>query len=247
MASSSLVKKLHIKPDQRMAVVNPPAGYLQELGSLPQGVELSTQLDGQFDVVQLFVQDRAQLEKLFPAALRALKEDGLFWIAYPKQSARIETDLNRDEGWQAVYKAGLRAVAMVAIDDIWSAVRFRPDQPLSEQEIVDAQYGGKKASLRPIYEALITAAQESGPDVELAPRKSYVGLVRNKIFAVIAPSTSARLDLGLKLPGKEQGVRLAEARGFGSGSITHKVALTSVEDVDDEVVGWLREAYKSVG
>src|SRR5690606_18459382 len=146
MANSALVKKLQIKPNQRMVVVNAPAGYLEDLGSLPAGVELSTRPEGQYDAVQLFVQNRAQLEELFPAALRALKEDGLFWIAYPKQSSAMETDLNRDEGWEAVYKAGLRAVSSVAIDDTWSAVRLRPAEFSSEQEMVEAQYAGKKAA-----------------------------------------------------------------------------------------------------
>lgn len=247
MANSALVKKLQIKPDQRMVVVNAPAGYLEELGSLPAGVELSTRAEGQYDLVQLFVQNRAQLEALFPAALRALKEDGLFWIAYPKQSSAMATDLNRDAGWEAVYKAGLRAVSSVAIDDTWSVVRFRPAEFSSEQEMVEAQYASKKAALRPIYERLIAEAQALGPDVKLAPRKSYVGLMRKKIFGLIAASTNTRVDLGLKLPGKEGGARLAEAPGFGSGSITHKVALTSLDEVDGEVVGWLREAYDSVG
>jgi hypothetical protein len=83
--------------------------------------------------------------------------------------------------------------------------------------------------------------------VELAPRKSYVALVRNKIFGIIAASTVSRIDLGMRLPGKEGGARLVEAPGFGSGSITHKVALTSLEEVDEEVIGWLQEAYESVG
>ena len=89
-------------------------------------------------------------------------------------------------------------------------------------------------------------AQAFGSDVELAPRKSYVGLVRKKIFGVDRASTRTRIDLGLKLKGAEETVRLVEAPGFGSGSITHKIALSSLEDVDEELISWMQQAYDSV-
>jgi hypothetical protein len=61
MANSSFVSKLKIKPGLRVAVINSPAGFLDELGSLPEGVELSTGLEGQFDHVHLFVQVSGQV------------------------------------------------------------------------------------------------------------------------------------------------------------------------------------------
>ena len=86
-----------------------------------------------------------------------------------------------------------------------------------------------------------------GSDVELAPRKSYIGLKRKKIFGLIKASTRSRVDLGLKLKGSKYVDRLVEAPGFGSGSLTHKVALVNIKDVDDELIGWMREAYDLVG
>lgn len=90
MTNSSLVKKLKIKTGQLIAVINPPEGYIEELGSLPEGVDLSTRLEGRFDLVHLFVENSAQLGQLFPSAFQSLKEEGLLWIYYPKGSSKIK-------------------------------------------------------------------------------------------------------------------------------------------------------------
>ena len=108
----------------------------------------------------------------------------------------MQTDLSRDHGWEALHKAGQKGEALVSINDTWSAMRFRAGQITNDQEMLEAQYAGKKAKLRPIYEHLVQVAQGFGPDVEIAPRKTYVGLVRKKVFAVIKASTSSRIDLG---------------------------------------------------
>jgi hypothetical protein len=79
-----------------------------------------------FDFVQLFVRSIAELEELAPSALKSINFDGLLWFCYPKQSSKIKTDINRDSGWNVVKQAGLRPVTQVAIDDTWSALRFRP-------------------------------------------------------------------------------------------------------------------------
>jgi hypothetical protein len=247
MTISALAKKLKIKPGDRIAVINSPGGYLDDLGELPDGVETTSKLEGQFDLIHLFVQDSTELVRLFPRALKALKEESVFWVSYPKKSSKIETDLTRDQGWDVTTKLGQRPVSIVSVDETWSAVRFRKAEGATGQDAVEAQYSGGKAALKPIYDRLIQVAQGFGSDVELAPRKTYVGLTRGKMFGVIKPSTKTRLDLGLVLKGKGAGDRLVEALGFGSGSITHKVALSRLEDVDEEIVGWLKEAYDGVG
>jgi hypothetical protein len=78
------------------------------------------------DFVQLFVRDSAELAQHAPAALAAIKPDGVLWIAYPKQSAKVKTDITRDRGWEPVIAAGLRPVTQIAVDETWSALRWRP-------------------------------------------------------------------------------------------------------------------------
>lgn len=247
MANSPLASKLKIMADTQILIINPPQEYLEQLDPLPDGIELKTKPLGQFDFAQLFVKNGAELEQFLPGVLKSLHDDSLLWISFPKRSSKIQTDLSRDHGWEPVEKAGFKGVSLISINDTWSAMRFRGGQVSTDQEMVAAQYSGKKAALRPIYEHLVKAAQSFVPDVELAPRKTYVGLQRGKMFAVIKARTATRVDLGMKLKDPVSDDRLVATPGFGSGSITHKVALTGVEQIDKQVIQWLKEAYDRVG
>lgn len=111
--------------------------------------------------------------------------------------------------------------------------------PVVGEVLVAAQYVGKE-DLRPIYEALIQAVSAFGRDVELAPKKAGVGLRRSKQFALIEPSTRTRIDIGINLKGAPPTERLRAAGGM----CTHKVGVTSLEQVDKELIGWLRAAYE---
>lgn len=108
---------------------------------------------------------------------------------------------------------------------------------------VAAQYAGAKADLRPIYDALVSAVQRFGKDVELAPKKAYVSLRRSKQFGIIQPSTRTRVDVGLNLKGVEPTARL-EASGSFNAMVSHRVRLGSADEVDAELVGWLKQAYE---
>ncbi len=109
-------------------------------------------------------------------------------------------------------------------------------------DLVTEQYSGKKAGLRPIHDALLAAVRTFGADVEVAPKKAYVSLRRSKQFALIQPSTATRLDLGINLKGVPAAGRL-EASGSFNSMVSHRVRLENVADVDQEVIGWLRQAY----
>ncbi|MDP2663049.1 MAG: hypothetical protein Q8R28_20225 [Dehalococcoidia bacterium] len=128
MADGSLAKKLLIKPGQTIIILNPPPGYLDELGQLPEGVKMAAQPEGALDIVHLFVSNTEEVARLAPAAMRAVKRDGVFWISCPKQTARIKTDITRDKGWETVKGAGFEPVTQVSINEVWSALRFRPSE-----------------------------------------------------------------------------------------------------------------------
>ena len=113
-------------------------------------------------------------------------------------------------------------------------------------DLVAAQYAGKKADLRPIYERLAAAVAAFGDDVELAPKKTYVSLRRKKQFGLVQPSTATRVDVGLNLKGRATSERL-EASGSFNAMVTHRVRLSSAADVDASLLGWLREAYDAAG
>lgn len=115
----------------------------------------------------------------------------------------------------------------------------------SDEDLVAAQYKGKEA-LIPIYDALVAYLTSLGDDVQLIPKKGSVSLVRKRQLVLIKPATKTRIDLGFKLKDKPIGERLGDSGPFGS-MCTHRVRLTAVEEVDDELKGWIKEAYdKSV-
>ncbi len=115
-------------------------------------------------------------------------------------------------------------------------------EPPSEDDLVAAQYDGPKAGMRPVYEMILRIVQSFGPDVEVAPKKTYVSLRRRKQFAIVKASTKSRIDLGLNLKGVEPTERLEGDKVFG-GMCTHRVKLTDSSQVDDQVITWLKEAY----
>lgn len=124
--------------------------------------------------------------------------------------------------------------------------RDRAKGAAGEQEnFVDAQYAGKE-SLRPIYDALASAVAAFGDDVEIAPKRTYVSLRRKKQFGLIQPTTSARVDVGINLKGVEPSGRLEKSGSFNA-MVSHRVRLTSTDDVNSELIEWLSQAYDIAG
>jgi hypothetical protein len=121
VSAAPLAKKLGVKPGLRVVVLSAPEGAIGRLGLADVAAT-----KGRGEVVLAFAQDSKALAKIAPKAFGALAEGGLLWMAYPKKSSGIPSDLTRDEGWAAVTGAGWRTVSLVAIDDAWSAARLRP-------------------------------------------------------------------------------------------------------------------------
>jgi hypothetical protein len=127
MAENALAKKLRIKPGQRIALLHAPEGYRQLLGELPENNVVEESLAGQFDLIQAFFTRKADLDAQVAELKGALTGQGILWVAYPKggTKAKKETDLNRDILAAYLQEKGLQAVAQVAVDDTWSALRFK--------------------------------------------------------------------------------------------------------------------------
>ncbi len=121
-----LAKKLLIRSGSRLLVRNALPGYLEKLEPLPDGVQLLTTVEGTFDVVLLFVHNKAEVDALALESTMAARRGGVVWLIYPKKSRNDQTDINRDTGWDVLWDAGWVGIAIVAIDDAWAALRFRP-------------------------------------------------------------------------------------------------------------------------
>lgn len=113
----------------------------------------------------------------------------------------------------------------------------------SDDDLVANQYAGAKADLKPIYETVLATVNNFGQDVEIAPKKTYVSLRRKKQFAIIQPATKSRIDLGLNLKDAEPTERFQGGNAFG-GMCSHKVAITSADEIDAELIAWLKQAYE---
>lgn len=115
--NEELLKKLRYKQGQAV-VFNAPPGF-----SL--GIE-NGRGSGDYDFVLLFVNNSDEAKQWLPQVIPSLQPDAMFWIAYPKQSSKIKTDINRDSLANLVQEATeYRVVSNVAIDDTWSALRVR--------------------------------------------------------------------------------------------------------------------------
>ena len=123
---TSLSQKLQLKSNQRLLLLNLPEGYAAYLDSELTRATLLTEAQEGSEAVLLFVNNLAEVASLAPEAIRLVNPDSLLWMAYPKGSAKIKTDVNRDTLWQAVEPTGWRPVRQIAIDEVWSAMRFRP-------------------------------------------------------------------------------------------------------------------------
>lgn len=110
-------------------------------------------------------------------------------------------------------------------------------------DLVATQYKGKE-NLQPIYDFLIKKLKAFGKDVEIAPKKAYVSIRRNKQFAIIQPSTKKRVDLGINIKGKVLEGKL-EASGSFNSMVSHRVRLEDKSDVTKDVLAWLKEAYQN--
>jgi hypothetical protein len=116
------------------------------------------------------------------------------------------------------------------------------------EALVEALFAGNKAGLRPLYDALLEIGLALGSDVKACPCKTMVPLYRRHVFAQIKPATRTRIDLGLYLQDTPFDDRLLDTGGQAKKDrITHRIAVTGMEDIDDELRGWMKTAYELAG
>jgi len=125
MSNRTVAQKLFIKEGHRVLFVGAPEGYQDLLGPLPSQVTLLKELQAPIDVIQVFVASREELEVQLPTLKQALAPKGMLWVAYHKGSSKVKTDINRDSIAAYARSIGLEAVAIISVDDDWSALRLK--------------------------------------------------------------------------------------------------------------------------
>ncbi len=125
MPDKPIAQKLMIKPGQKVLLVNPPRGYRSLMGALPNGAAFLSPAGKTADAIQVFVDTRAELERQLPKLKKALAPGGMLWVTYHKGTSKVKTDINRDSIVRYARTIGLEGVAMISIDDDWSALRLK--------------------------------------------------------------------------------------------------------------------------
>jgi len=123
-SGTPLSQKLGIKENHRLALVNAPKNFLAQLGTLPATTKIVEQLTKPLDLVLLFVDREKLLAKEFPQLAKKLASNGMIWIAWPKKSSGVATDLSFDRVQKIGLECGLVDVKICAVDEIWSGLKF---------------------------------------------------------------------------------------------------------------------------
>lgn len=142
--ASTTAQKLRIREGATILTINAPANYKKSLGMIPARVKI---IDSgkTFDHVHWFVKDKGQMEKGIKKILPLVKGDVICWILYPKGTSGIQTDLNRDSGWDELLKQDMQWISLVSFDDTWSAFGMREKTEADRKKEA-------KPKVRPIFD-----------------------------------------------------------------------------------------------
>ena len=129
MSNKPVAEKLLIKRGYKVLILNEPKGYLEALGSLPGGASRTTNPREPVNLTQVFVTGMEELKSVLPSLMGRVKAGGLIWVTYPKGTSQLardrNVDVNRDTIAGYAKEHGYQAVAMVSVDETWSALRLK--------------------------------------------------------------------------------------------------------------------------
>ncbi|MFZ1687440.1 MAG: YdeI/OmpD-associated family protein [Flavobacteriales bacterium] len=129
-----------------IVTVNAPTNYANVLGKLPKGVEIIDGLGrGRHAFIHLFVKNRADLDRHVHKCAAALLPDGLLWIGFPKGGSGIQTDLNRDKGWESLKEVQMQWLSMISFDDTWTSFLMRNSPPKAQSKASTDHHTNSKA------------------------------------------------------------------------------------------------------
>ena len=123
-SGTPLAKKLGIKHDSKIVLVNPPKNYLELLAPVPDGVTLLPRVTNDTDLVHVFSTSKQELRNHLRGSLKKLKPDGMIWISWPKKASKVPTDITEDIIREVALPLGLVDIKVCAVDDTWSGLKL---------------------------------------------------------------------------------------------------------------------------
>ena len=124
MPEKSIFDKLQLKPGRKMLLINAPAGYLEKAGVVPPGAELVADPQEVF-IIQVFIRTQVELEEALSRYAPLVQTGGMLWITYPKLTSPLKGDIHRDTINAYAQQNGWIGIAMISIDEDWSALRLK--------------------------------------------------------------------------------------------------------------------------
>ena len=118
------MRKLGVRPNERMVAINPPPHYEQLLEGLPDGVSITTRAHAGAEFVHLFTKSQAELEKRLTALRGKLADAGVLWVSWPKKASGVPTDVTEDVIRKVALPLGFVDVKVCAVDEIWSGLKL---------------------------------------------------------------------------------------------------------------------------
>lgn len=115
----------------------------------------------------------------------------------------------------------------------------------NQDELITKQYLSKEHFI-PVYQKIMSEIEKFGSDIEIAPKNAYVSLRRKKQFALLQPATKTRFEIGIILKGQESQGKL-EKISTANAMCSHKINIAGVNDIDGEVIDWLKKSYENAG
>jgi hypothetical protein len=193
-----------------------------------------------YDVHPSLAMYQSSLAALKQKTGRTLEE----WIKFVNKEGPA-TEKERRAWLKEKHGMGMNYAGWIAEQSVGKGDDGSPETYLKNAEAyVEKMYSGTKEALRPIFDELLVLGRSMGPDVKVCPCQTIVPLYRNHVFAQIKPTTRTRIDLGLALKDTKVPKRLIDTGGFAKKDrITHRIEITSKDDIDDEVKHWLKVAY----
>jgi hypothetical protein len=125
---TSLFKKLNFKDQKEICIINHPSEFDPEFTSIKKFTNIITKIEDckKIKFILIFVMSKTEIETYFKNISKELKDDCVLWFAYPKgTSKKYKVEISRDKGWEILRENGFETVRAVAIDNDWSALRFR--------------------------------------------------------------------------------------------------------------------------
>lgn len=123
-SGTPLLKKLGVKPSFRIALIGAPKNFKEELGALPATAKFVSPTGDSLNLILAFVSSEKELRMKFAPLAAKLQKDGMLWVAWPKKSSGVVTDLTFNNVQRIGLDAGLVDVKICAVNEIWSGLKF---------------------------------------------------------------------------------------------------------------------------